>query len=402
MSRPGDGIARDRRAVSSVAIGVGALVLLAACGSARPAEPATTTAREESPTEIDGRLDEQRAWYPAPGGLAVVWVGSRTLQGQSGSADMDGTPITDTTTFRIGSVTKPIVAALVLDAVERGLVVLDDPVAAILPGIVRPDPPVTLRMLLDHTSGIFDEGNEGDPLADAAVLTDPALLTEVGELTERYLAGEQVIASDHLLVALAETHERYFAPGEGFHYSNINYQLAALVLERVSGESLAELLRTRIAEPLGLQHTTIAPPTTESPDMRGYGTSAGDGTLVDVTDDLLAFGNGGNGGIISTADELLTILRAVVSGELIDGNLVADMKAPTSQSAMSYGLGLATYRLTCGTFYGHEGSVNGTVSIALISADGATGAVAALNLRSRADPKLAALADDLVCGFIDR
>jgi hypothetical protein len=98
--------------------------------------------------------------------------------------------------------------------------------------------------------------------------------------------------------------------------------------------------------------------------------SADDGPLVDTTDDLLAFGNDGNGGIISTADEVLTILQAVVSGELLEGDLVADMVAGTAQSAGRYGLGLGHYDLTCGTFYGHEGSVNCTVSIAVVSEDG--------------------------------
>ena len=148
-------------------------------------------------------------------------------------------------------------------------------------------------------------------------------------------------------------------------------------------------------EPLGLQRTTLAPPDTASPELRGYGTSTEDGSLVDVTDDLLAFGNGANGGIISTADELLTTLRAIVGGQLLPEDLTAQMKEPNRES---YGLGLVTYTLSCGTFHGHEGGVNGTASIAMVSPDATDGVVIALNLRSGEDPRLPALADQMLCG----
>nr|MDP9464520.1 beta-lactamase family protein [Actinomycetota bacterium] len=244
---------------------------------------------------------------------------------------------------------------------------------------------------------VFDEGNEGDVVADIGLLTDPALKEEAMLLASRYYAGEAVIGPDRLLVAVAETHDRYFEPGTGYHYSNINYQLAAMVLERATGTSLADLLQARIVEPLGLRHTTIAPSDTGSPELRGYGKNETDGSLIDLTDDLLAFGNGGNGGIISTADELLSIVGAIVSGRLLPASLVAEMLHPTRQSGASYGLGVTRYHLSCGTFYGHEGSVNGTRSIAIVATDGDDGAVIALNLRSSSDPKLPTLADELLC-----
>ena len=285
-------------------------------------------------------------------------------------------------------------AALVLDAVDRGLLSLDDVVADLLPGVVRAEPPITVRQLLDHTSGVFDEGNEGDPLADIEKLTDPKLQAEARAVAARYLAGERVIAPDLAIVALAETHDRYFAPGTGFHYSNTNYQLAAMVLEKVTGEPPSDLLRSRIVEPLGLTHTTIAPPDLGSPELRGYGTSTADGSLVDVTDDLAWFGNGGNGGILSTADELLTMMQAIVAGRLLPAELVAEMKEPNREG---YGLGLGSYSLSCGTFYGHQGGVNGTASIAIVSRDGDAGVVIAFNLRKDQDPGLSAMANRMLC-----
>jgi D-alanyl-D-alanine carboxypeptidase len=358
-----------------------------------PARPSATS----SAADIQALLDEEPTTYGAPGALAVVRVGDARWAATSGIADRAGAAIMDATRFRIASITKPIVATLVLDQVAKGTLSLDDVVGTVLPGVVRATPPITVRQLLNHTSGIFDESNDGDPIADVEKLADAALRDEARAVVKRYLAGERVIASDRVFVALSEVHDRYFAPGTGYHYSNTNYQLAAMVLERKTGRPLADLLRTRIVQPLGLTHTTIAPPDLRSPELRGYGTSTTDGSLVDITDDLTFFGNGGNGGVISTADELLAIMQAIVSGRLLPAALVADMRTPARES---YGLGLATYDLTCGTFYGHEGGVNGTASIALVSPDGGAGVVIALNLRSGADPRLPVLADRMLCPHV--
>ena len=252
-------------------------------------------------------------------------------------------------------------------------------------------------MLLDHTSGIFNVGDEGDVTADIGKLTDPAMQAEATDLATRYLAGEHVIFPDRLFVALAETHDRYFAPGTGYHYSNANYQLVGMVLATVTGKSLAELVRTRIVEPLGLRHTTVAPDDRQSPDMRGYSSETADGSLVDLTDDFLALGNGASGGVVSTADELLTVMQAIVSGRLVSAPLVTDMMHATEQSKNSYGLGLATYYLSCGRFYGHGGVIDGTQSIAVVNTDGTAGVVVAVNLRKPLDPNLLAVAESLLC-----
>lgn len=408
-----------RTALRPAALVAAALLSLAACSGSATTSPSPTSTPASTPVptaaptptpaptpDVQGILDRVRDSYGAPGAVAVLRVGDRRTWAASGTADVDGTPITAVTRLRIASITKPIVAALVLDAVARGELSLDavvgDLLADLVPAVLRSDPPVTVRQLLAHTSGIYDESNgieSQDQLeADVAALADPALRAEAQADLAQALAGKPVIASDRLIVALSETHPRYFAPGTGYHYSNTNYQLAAMVLEKATGTPLADLLRTRVVDPLGLERTTIAPPDTASPELRGYGTSTADGSLVDVTDDLTWFGNGGNGGIISTPDELLTTMQAIVGGRLLPPELVAEMRSPTSMSLGSYGLGLATYNLSCGTFYGHEGGVNGTASIAIVSPDGADGVVIALNLRSGEDPRLPALADLMLCG----
>lgn len=375
-----------------------------------PVPPVSTTAPPTSEPwdaavqaeRLEDELAEKLREYPAPGALALISVDGRRVFASSGTADVDGTPITPDTRFRIASITKPITAALVLDAVQRGELSLDDRVNDLVPGLLVDESPVTVRMLLDHTSGIFDEtNNEEGILDDIALLTDEAQRAEAEDLRDRYFAGEPVIVPPRLLVALAEAHGRDFPPGTGYQYGNVNYQVAAIVLEQVTGQPFAELVRTRIVEPLGLEHTTVAPPDLAAPEFHGYGTDIDDGSLVDVTADLSLFGNGANGGVISTADELMTMMQAIVGGDFLDDALLADMRSPTELSSGTYGLGLAPYYLTCGDFSGHEGGVNGTASIAMVSADGSDAVVVALNLRDGSDPRMPAFGDSLLCPALD-
>ncbi len=352
------------------------------------------TPTRETPSSLEQILSDLRATAGSPGALATIRIGGEERTAAVGDADTAGSALEAGATFRIASITKPIVATLVLDAVDAGRVSLDEPVAPLVPGLIRAKPPITLRQLLSHTSGFFDEGNDGDPVADVDRLTDPALKAEAADLLRAYAAGEHPIASDRLLIALAETHDRYFGPGADYHYSNTGYQLAALVLEEVTGSSLDTLLREHVVDPLGLTATSIAPPDLRSPDMRGYGPGPDGGAPVDLTDDLLAFGNGGNGGIVSTAPELLSMLRAIVSGQVLSDEMTSTMLTPV---AGTYGLGIARYELPCGTFWGHEGLVNGTQSIALVDGTGDNGVVIAINLARGGDIDLRTTATLAVC-----
>jgi hypothetical protein len=113
--------------------------------------------------------------------------------------------------------------------------------------------------------------------------------------------------------------------------------------------------------------------------MRGYSRDADASALTDLTDDLLALGTGASGGVVSSAEEVLTMMQAIVSGRLIDPLLVRDMKDATVQSEQSYGLGLAKYYLSRNVS-GH-GAIDGFQSIVVANDDGSSGAVLAINLR---------------------
>jgi D-alanyl-D-alanine carboxypeptidase len=361
--------------------------------------PATTAELPDAPELRLGEvLEAARRDYGAAGAIAAVRVDGVPIGVAVGTADADGTPADPSMRFRAGSVTKTITAALVLDQVAQGQVGLDDDVATIVGPPLRPSPPVTIRMVLDHTSGVFDAGNQGDPIADIAQLTDEELLAEVDSLVARAARGEPVVASARLTVGLAETHPRDFEPGTGWGYSNTNYQLAGLVIEAASGRPFPDVLADRLVRPLGLESTSLAPHDTSSPAFRGSTLDLGTGAEIDPTDDLLAFGNGGSGGVLTTADELLTIMTAIVHGPLLPDELRTEMLRQTALSDHTYGLGIARYELTCGRFFGHEGRVNGTITIALVHADAPTlGAVVTMN-RAVGSANLPALVDDLVCG----
>lgn len=392
-------------AVAAVLVSTGCTVSQGENAGSTEAATSSPVTSEASAGELDEELlpalqaaiDQARHGYGAPGALAVIEVAGRRFTVASGSADMSGTPVTPDMRFRVGSITKPVIAALVLDEVLHGELSLEDTVGGIVNGPLRPEPPITVRMLLNHTSGVFDIGNEGNPVTDVENLSDHSLISEAAALEQAAAHGTQVVASDRLIVALAETHDRYFQPGTGYHYSNTNYQLAAMILEATTGGSLAELVADRIARPLGLERTTIAPDDRRSPEFRGHAADQATGEFIDATDNLLAFGNGANGGLLSTADELLTVMRFIVSGSLLSSELRAEMMEPTPLSGDSYGLGLAVYRFECGEFYGHEGRVNGTASIAVVDVSGSgRGVVVAFN-RTGDDPQLVDLAEQLIC-----
>jgi CubicO group peptidase (beta-lactamase class C family) len=127
------------------------------------------------------------------------------------------------------------------------------------------------------------------------------------------------------------------------------------------------------------------------------GTELWDTSSLDSTADLLAVGNGGSGGVVSTAGDLLDVLQAIVAGDLVPEPLAQEMVRPTEQSAGTYGLGVVTFDLACGDFLGHGGAIAGTHAVALVSPDGSTGVVLAANLRGPPEPNLLEAAEELLC-----
>ncbi|XVV04654.1 serine hydrolase domain-containing protein [Actinosynnema sp. CA-248983] len=277
-----------------------------------------------------------------------VWVGSAGRR----SLDGDAKPPVDGR-YRIGSTTKTIVATVVLQLVAEGRLGLDAPVADHLPRFDL-DRRITTRMLLQHTSGLFNHTGEHYPDGTVAPGLPSTGKDWVDNRFRTYHPDE--------LVRFAPAKPPRFAPGTGFSYSNTNYTVAALLIEAVTGHSYADEVGRRVLRPLGMRDTVVPGSWSglPGPHSRGYYRYQ-DGTgwkVVDVTrqDPSLLFGAGD---MISTAADLGRFSAALQSGKLLPAPLLAEMREP--ESTLGYGLGIFVQDLGpgCGTVLHHNGSPPG-------------------------------------------
>ncbi len=263
--------------------------------------------------------------------------------------------------FRIGSVTKIFVTALVLQLVAEGLLDLDGDAAPFAEGI-------TIRQLLNHTSGLDDF--IGDIVAFfEPYRRDPAHRWELGPGDELRLVMEK---------------PRLFAPGEGWAYHGSNYIVLRLIVEEKTGMTLRDALRQRILAPLGLERTDLVEGPLRGDCARGYlppdnpALPGGPGP-VDVTELDVPF-HGAGGGVVSTAGEIAKMLRALLGGELLPDRLRKEMLRAVESDwneTDRYGLGIGEItavmgrqRSPCGAAWGHIGFSAGYTAIALSSKDG--------------------------------
>ncbi|GAA3650919.1 hypothetical protein GCM10022267_41570 [Lentzea roselyniae] len=234
------------------------------------------------------------------------WVGSAGLSelGKSAAPPLDGR-------VRIGSNTKTFVATAVLQLVAEGRIELDGPVDDHLPefGIDRR---ITVRMLLQHTSGIFNFTGE--------VHEDGTVVPGIPWQGEEWVNNRFRTHLPEELVRLALAKPARFVPGADWSYSNTSYVIARLLIEKVTGRSLAEEMRRLIFEPLGLVDTVV--PTTETeigePHAHAYYRYevAGEEKAIDVTRHNPSWISSG-GDMISTTADLHTFVIALVSGKLV-------------------------------------------------------------------------------------
>lgn len=285
----------------------------------------------------------------------------------AGKADTaTGTPANPFDSFRIGSATKTFVSTVMLQLVGEHRVSLDDTVDHWLPGVVSGNGndgrQITVRELLQHTSGLYDY------LADL-----PGFTSLAGFEANRYDGFTPA-----QLVAIAMRHAPDFAPGTQWEYSNTNYVLAGMIIQRVTGHTWAHEVTSRIIEPLGLRHTVIpgTDPDIHSPHLHGY-FNFGTTTDIDVTRFNPSAADAA-GEIISTTDDLTRFYEALLGGRLLAPAQLAAMETTVPApgltpiaAGISYGLGLIRIPLTCGGFYyGHGGDVPGYSTREGVSADG--------------------------------
>nr|SBO91433.1 D-alanyl-D-alanine carboxypeptidase [Nonomuraea gerenzanensis] len=305
-------------------------------------------------TGVDVRADMERivAGDGATAALARVSDATGTWSGAVGARDVErgGRP-SPKGHFRIGSVTKTFVATVVLQLVDEGELALDDPIEQYLPGLVPGGSGITVRELLNHESHLYD------------------YMSEPGYSTNRW-RGDARFRSyqprELLKVAFAKR-----LPDDGkWHYSNTNYVVLGLLVEKLTGRPYGEEVERRVLRPLGLRHTVVPGdrPGLPSPHAKGYEPLSGglvDATRMNPSLDWAA------GEMISTAADLETFMAALLGGKLTSRESLRAMRTTVkTEAGFDYGLGLQAYRLPCGTVWGHSGELIGYQTYAFRSDSG--------------------------------
>ncbi|MFC4010700.1 serine hydrolase domain-containing protein [Nonomuraea purpurea] len=293
------------------------------------------------------------------------WVGS------AGVGELGGTeePPTDGH-FRIGSNTKTFTATVVLQLVAEGRIGLDDAVAGYLPEFGL-DERITVRMLLQHTSGVFNF--TGDFYPEYV----PGVVYQGREWVE----GRFRTYRPEELVRLALSKPARFEPGTDWSYANTNYVLARLLIEKVTGRSLGEEMQRLILSPLSLTGTVVpdTSPDIPAPHAHAYYRYEEDGQekVADVTRQNPSWISTG-GDMISTTRDLATFISALVGGRLLPAELLAEMCTP--ESKVGYGLGVFVQDVPGGgKVITHNGGIAGHAGLMYSTPDGGKTLTASLN-----------------------
>lgn len=343
------------RGVGSATLGaVLAVGLVNAPASAEPDRGALQQALDElagaGAAGVQIRInDDQGEWLGA--------AGVRTLE-HGGKVPTDGK-------FRVGSITKTFVSTVVLQLVDEGELTLDDPISQHLPqfGI---DQRITVRMLLQHTSGLFNYTGEQNP--DGTL--EPGIPLWGQEFVDNRF--HTYTADDLVAVSLAKPAR--FEPGTQWSYSNTNYVLAGMLIEKLTGKPYADQIEDRILAPLHLRETFLPGtwPGIPGRHAHGYHSYQYEGALktVDVTRVNPTWASSA-GEIVSTTKNLDRFLTALLDGRLLPADLLAEMR--TGHPDSGYGLGLQSLDAgpECGGLYqGHTGGMQSHQSFLFSNDDG--------------------------------
>ncbi|MEW1634926.1 serine hydrolase domain-containing protein [Streptomyces sp. NPDC093801] len=375
----GERLRRRRRGLAAAAA-VGVLAVGVA------AQPAAASAGR--PDGVQRGLDALVREGGVPGALATVTErDGRSRTYTAGVGDVGtGAGVPRDGQVRIGSNTKVFTAVVLLQLVGEGRLGLDDTVEEHLPGVVRGDGfdgrSLTVRQLLQHTSGI------------------PDYEAEVGEAIEqgRYVEPRE-------LLEIAFRHPATSRDGKTFGYSNTNYVLAGLIVEEVARRPLAEEIERRVVRELGLRHTYFPAPRDRGireAHPRAYHQDVVGGPLRDVTEiDPSAAWAAGQ--MVSTNSDLNRFFGALLEGDLLEPEQQAEMMrtVPVGDSGAGYGLGLMSRPLSCGgVYWGHGGDITGFETRGGVKVGGR-----AVSIAVTADPadytvtqRLEGLVDRALCG----
>lgn len=339
------------------AIAVGACCAVALAASL----PATASAESRLQRSLDAVIE-------APGGPPGAWVlVQRTGLHEffeAGVAEVGKRrDVPGAERFRIASVSKAFNAVLAIQLEREGALSLGDRVGETIPGVLPQAEQVTLRQLLQHTSGIPD------------YIRAPAFV-------ERFLADPTGYLAPRELTGFVRDAPLEFPPGSRYHYSDTDNIAAALMMEAATGRSYVDLLRTEI---FGLLRNTTLPSTPVMPEpyIHGYEVEAG-AKPEDVSEALSPSGAWASGGIVSTVMDLTRFAQLQMPGLVkrtlgLEGAFRRGASSPPGPGHNSAGLGVFRYRTGCGTVYGHTGSFPGYRILVAATANGSRTVVFVVN-----------------------
>ena len=320
------------------------------CGGAERARDGLPSQRDISGS-LQRILDDARGDTKVGVSAALFERGKLRWAGGSGVGDRrSARRVTGDSVYGVASLTKTFVAALSLRLAERGELDLDDPVSKWIPRS-RLAPEITLRRVLNHTSGLF------------GIDENPAYTRAVDLAQTRRWTPEQT---------LRYVRRPYFAPGKGWHYSDTNYVLAGLAIERATESSIGRQMKSLLLEPHGLGRTGLQPEDKPPPDAaHGHGDPAQTGSIRDLTRgmrwvpyDSLASSEWASGGMYATAEEVARFGDALFTGKVVQRPAIDEMTdwvSATLDPYIGYGLGIGRrfVRDLGGELWGSIGRVPG-------------------------------------------
>ncbi|MBR7741881.1 beta-lactamase family protein [Phycicoccus sp. BSK3Z-2] len=350
-----------RAAGLAVALAVTA-PLAATTAAAAPATPsaAPTTTIDAAPlqADLDAVVDAG-----AVGVVGHVTSGAAEWSGAAGHRDVaGGTDVRPGDVARVASVTKAMVATLVMQEVDAGRWTLDTTVDDVLPGLLPGRGDVTLEQLLSHRSGLPE------------YLT-PFLLEAT--TNEAFIDVLRTKRTDEELVAAALSQPWLFEPGADFSYSNTNYVVAGMMLEETTNRPMHVLLEQRVFRPAGMDDAYYP---TRGATFRGRAhvpdVAIIEGDRLDLARTTSSIFSAA-GAVVASAEDIADFYRALFAGRLVSDAALATMTEPRSTTTLVYGLGIYQGVDPCPgpdgqqqPIYGHDGASFGTFSVVFTSADG--------------------------------
>ncbi|HEY3531404.1 MAG TPA: serine hydrolase domain-containing protein [Nocardioides sp.] len=313
-----------------------------------------------------------------PGAVVVVRDGGQSRTLAVGRADLaTGAPMTAGDRFQVASLTKSMVAAVALKLVTQGRLSLSDTVEKWEPALLPRGAEITVADLLGQTSGLPD-------------------YTPI--VTSHYVSGHTSTAPPALVGAVVHL-PLMFSPGSRSFYSNTNYVVLGMILQKVSHEPLATLLQQELFGPLGLRSASLAESRTRTPPLaHGYDNRR------DVTNPELTW-LWAAGGVVSDIGDVARFYDALLSGRVVHGTLLdrmLTMRRETNPDLpySGYGLGVGTIQTSCGAAYGATGDIPGFHTYALTARDRSRSVVIAENasLSVAVEDQLSTVINDALCG----